>query len=468
MLNLFNHYTKNDESAKQVIALETPKFIKKQPSTQSRGDSSYYSIQFTDLYRAYDQSGLFYRTISKIRELALRQGFFIKQADDQVIKYLNLRFIELENSSDKSFYTTVRDLLNDYILYGNCFMYLNRDATNSSGKQHSLIRKKQLQPISAFFSVPPRFVSVSEDQKKFTISSDFYDQYLYGNVYSDEDIVTITASNNKTAKTIQRENLLHFKFEENGELFSRSFASRQLGTLIILSTLEDVIETMISEKQFFITVYTVGTETNPADDTQLEEIKNNLEYNPDEGILIIPGNHKIDIKNNSTLQDLKNYLEYFQQKFYKEINISPIGLGEGGQANRATADTQNQTTFDLVRDVTQSFQKQFNFYFLRQLMMESKFQQKIFDPDFQMPEIVFPEPDIDLKIKLENQQIYKFEHAAYTEDEMRKDIDKKIISDKERSKLRPNLYKENIENSSSKETNNKVKPQNQHNLQEEK
>jgi len=29
MLNLFNHYTKNDESAKQVIALETPKFIKK-------------------------------------------------------------------------------------------------------------------------------------------------------------------------------------------------------------------------------------------------------------------------------------------------------------------------------------------------------------------------------------------------------------------------------------------------------
>jgi hypothetical protein len=51
---------------------------------------------------------------------------------------------------------------------------------------------------------------------------------------------------------------------------------------------------------------------------------------------------------------------------------------------------------------------------------------------------------------------------------MRKDIDKKIISDKERSKLRPNLYKENIENSSSKETNNKVKPQNQHNLQEEK
>ena len=468
MLNLFNNYIKNDESAKQVIALETPKFIKKTPTNQSKGDYSYYSVPFTDLYRAYDQSGLFYRTVSKIRELALRQGFFIKQADDQVLKYLKLRFIELENSSDKQFYSIIRDLFNDYILYGNSFLYLNRDQSNSSGKSHSLIRKKQLEPISAVFTVPQHFVSVSQDQKKFTISSDFYNQYLYGSVYSDEEIVSVTASSNGTAKTIQRENLLHFKFEENGELFSKSFSSRQLGTLIILSTLEDVIETMISEKQFFITVYTVGTETNPADNDQLEEIKNNLEYNPDEGILIIPGNHKIDIKNNSTLQDLKNYLEYFQQKFYKEINISPIGLGEGGQANRATADTQNQTTFDLVRDITSSFQQQFNFYFLRQLIMESKFQQKIFDPDFQMPEIIFPEPDIDLKIKLENQQIYKFEHAAYTEDEMRIDIDKKVVSDKERAKLRPNLYKENVESSSSKETNNKVNPQNQHNKQEDK
>ncbi|OQB42073.1 MAG: hypothetical protein BWY04_00432 [candidate division CPR1 bacterium ADurb.Bin160] len=32
MLNLFNNYIKNDESAKQVIALETPKFIKKTPT----------------------------------------------------------------------------------------------------------------------------------------------------------------------------------------------------------------------------------------------------------------------------------------------------------------------------------------------------------------------------------------------------------------------------------------------------
>jgi len=51
---------------------------------------------------------------------------------------------------------------------------------------------------------------------------------------------------------------------------------------------------------------------------------------------------------------------------------------------------------------------------------------------------------------------------------MRIDIDKKVVSDKERAKLRPNLYKENVENSSSKETNNKVNPQNQHNKQEDK
>jgi hypothetical protein len=46
-----------------------------------------------------------------------------------------------------------------------------------------------------------------------------------------------------------------------------------------------------------------------------------------------------------------------------------------------------------------------------------------------LPEIIFPEPNIDLNIKKENHEVFKFEHNIQTEDETRKHLGLKPIKD---------------------------------------
>jgi len=87
---------------------------------------------------------------------------------------------------------------------------------------------------------------------------------------------------------------------------------------------------MIENRQFFVTVYTVGTKDKPGDIEDIETVKTELENASEDGILVIPGNHDINIKNMSSLKDIKEYIDYFKTKLLNELGISSVGLGEGG------------------------------------------------------------------------------------------------------------------------------------------
>ncbi|MDK2839521.1 MAG: hypothetical protein PWQ83_1071 [Thermosipho sp. (in: thermotogales)] len=87
---------------------------------------------------------------------------------------------------------------------------------------------------------------------------------------------------------------------------------------------------MIENRQFFVTVYTVGTKDKPGNREDIETVKSDLENASEDGMLIIPGNHDINIKNMSSLKDIKEYIDYFKTKLLNELGISSVGLGEGG------------------------------------------------------------------------------------------------------------------------------------------
>lgn len=459
-MGIFDIFRKNKQKD-QVNIVQKPFFLKKKLGSSSIITSSYdkafnytYNLQMIELYKAYRGNDLFRSAITKTQNLQLRQNFSIVSADNGIQKYLNKRLFEISIASNKSIKSIVYQLSKDFVLYGNAFLYLHRDKSNSSGKKYKYFGKT-LEPISAIFVVPPRFVSISEDEKTYSISPAFFETYQFINVYDDEDEVVV----GRGEKVVKKENIIHLKYEDDGKVFSDSYYLQALTPLIILTTLEDVVEQMIRERQFFVTVYTVGTKDNPPDEMTFERIKSSLEWNPEEGVLIIPGHHSIEIKNMSTLKDIQTYIEYFKTKFLNAVQIASVGLGESGSQNRATAETSNSITYDLVNDFQQTFAEQFSFSFLTQLILDRGMSLDKIDIE-KMPQIYFGEPDTNLKIKKENHEVFKFVNNVITEKEVRKNINLQTLNENYRKFMYQNLYNKAKDD---KEQSNKSLPQNQHN-----
>lgn len=441
----------------KITVAKTPKFLSNN-SNSSFGNSYKYNSYFAELYAAYNNNGTFFRAVSKIKELIFRHGFHIYSSDETILDYINARIRQIETTSNKPFSAIIRNLTTDYVLYGNCFLYKYRDEKNTFGKSYVDFDGKNTKPISAVFHVPARFVSYNEDTNKYIVDKEFYNMFSNMSVY-DNSVQDVNSDN----RAINAKDMMHLKSEEIGEFFPGGFQSRALSTLVILASLEDIAENMIENRQFFVTVYTVGTKDKPGDIEDIETVKTELENASEDGILVIPGNHDINIKNMSSLKDIKEYIDYFKTKLLNELGISSVGLGEGGQANRATAEEANSITYDLVKNIQDSFSEQFNFYFLRELLKEKKDFKKeeiFYLEDNELPKLVFPEPDTELMIKLNTHEVFKFEHSIQTEDESRQNMNMEPIKD--RSKLFQNMYGKGA---NSQETNNLNQPQNQHSNQ---
>lgn len=382
----------------------------------------------------------------------------IHSSDEEINKYIIERIRQIETASNKPFEMLVRDLVSDYVLYGNAMWYLYRDIENSYGNPYIDFDGKQTKPISAVFNVPIRFVSYDVNNNRYVIDEDIYEQFADISVYRTSEEELVYSQN----KAIDNKNIIHIKSEDNGEIFPGGFQSRALNTLVILASLEDIAEDMLENRQFYVTIYKVGSKEKPGTQEDIAIVKQSLENEPEGGILVIPGNHDIDIKNMSSLGDIKQYMDYFKTKLLNELGISSIGMGEGGQANRATAEEANSITYDLVKSIQDTFAQQFNFYFLRQLLKEKKGfdKKKIFKlSDEELPKIIFPEPDSSLMVKLNTHEIYKFEHSIQTEDETRRNLKMPQLTEEKRKKLFQNIYGTT---GSLLETNNIVQPQNQH------
>jgi len=148
-----------------------------------------------------------------------RHDFYIHSSDEEINKYIIERIRQIETASNKPFEMLVRDLVNDYVLYGNAMWYLYRDIENSYGNPYIDFDGKQTKPISAVFNVPIRFVSYDVNNNRYVIDEDIYEQFADISVYRTSEEELVYSQN----KAIDNKNIIHIKSEDNGEIFPGGF-----------------------------------------------------------------------------------------------------------------------------------------------------------------------------------------------------------------------------------------------------
>lgn len=466
--NLFKQKEEQKPSTiDEMRKLTPPKFQKTQGTEfQNMFSSGYkqlkYSTLFQEMYYAYNSNGLFKRQISKIHELFTRQNFTIKSQDAPFNKYLKQRLREVEIGSDQTMNKLIMDQSFELILYGNQVIYKKRKSGMSANAKSYYTkdsRNKKLDPVVAQYVVPMRFVSISQDRKSYYIDEKFFEDSRMASQFGDEEHVNVS-KNDQTTKKISQDDILHIKYQEDGNYFSKPFSSNQIASLINLYNIEQKMLDVIEDNRFSIVVYTVGTKEQPSREEDIEDVKRYLEYNESDSTIVMPQNHDVKVLNLSGMKEIKEYMDYYRNKFLNEVGISGIGLGEGGSANRATAEEANLVTYDLVSSMQKIFAEQFKVGFLYEFIYDSKNYKLETMKDETIPEIIFPEPNIDLNIKKENHEVFKFEHNIQTESETRKHIGLEQLKDSQRENM---FYKLHEEQKGTEDTNNRNAPTNQHN-----
>ena len=106
---------------------------------------------------------------------------------------------------------------------------------------------------------------------------------------------------------------------------------------------------------------------------------------------------------------------------------------QGNTANRSTGDNMTSEMADRIRAIHKIIEMFFNSFIIKELLMEGGYD-PVLNPD-QSVELKFNDNDVDVEIKKQVHAIYKYEHNAITEDEMRSELGMDPIEDSVREHM---------------------------------
>lgn len=386
-----------------------------------------YAPMLKEAERATNADALIRQAVSRYAEVAIRQGFTISTTNTKIEDYIRRRLFEISIASNTTFERLVFSVFTDLIRYANAFVAFKRNDKTTSGKSYDYYGKP-LKPISGFFSIDPVHMKIILNSQGVPILYE-YDplieeaSLLIYEKDDDERIVNRYFSatrKNKSTCIMPAYDVIHFKYSGDNTVFGRPFYIESLEDLIMLRKMEEQIDSMLSTGQMNATVYYVGNKDNPPKADDMDRVQSGLEWNPSEGVVVIPGHHDVKYLQAQNITQLIDLMNYFKNRFYSGIGLSPVTMGEPGAANRATASVNSNSMFEKVR----AFQLTVSSY------MQLLFEHLILDfglpieklrPE-EFPVLSFPEPDVDLHIKKENHEVFKYVNNVITEEEVRSNI----------------------------------------------
>jgi hypothetical protein len=322
----------------------------------------------------------------------------------------------------------LRSVTQNLVAYSNAFLVKVRDFKRSSGMPIQRIAGPSLQPIAAYFPIDPTSIRVKRDFHGKVLK---YWQRVPGNPIMPQFIP---------------EDVVHVYYErKEGFAFGTPYIVPVLDDIRSLRRMEENVEMLVTQHIFPLFHYKVGTETAPAeiyDDgtTEVDIIKDQIEKMPTEGSIVTPERHEITtLGAQGKALDASNYLKYFEKRVLSGLGISEIALGRGDTANRSTAGSIDKSMTDRCKDFQDVIESFVNEYIFKELLYEGGF--LIDETEDSFVKLKFREIDIDSMLKTQNHSVFKYEHHAITETELREEISRDPIGDEQRK----NMYFEMVQ-----------------------
>lgn len=360
-------------------------------------------LDFEEIEKAYLTDSYIRAAVDKYVDFMFKAGWDITGKNPNSVEYIKLRLAAMEQATQTPSDQLFLDIAEELIKYHNAFIVKARASGSYAfppGVRVSPLDGKK--PVAGYYILPTATITIARD-KNGTIKR--YQQDIAGGEtieFKPEDIIHIYVD------------------KQPGRAFGFPFLWEVLDDVKLLRQMEELVDRMIYKNIFPLMVYQVGLEQEgfQASDEEVNEVRDMLGELTMDGGIVLPERHNIKVIGaEGQALDVQQYLNYFENRVFTGLGVSPTIMGRGDTSNRSTSDNMDV----MFKDRIKAYQKIASI-FINNFMITELLTEGGFDPVLRPEDRVdfrFREIDFDSKIKEENHVIQKFTQNAITHDELR-------------------------------------------------
>lgn len=368
----------------------------------------------------YNSEAFARRAIDKHIELMFKAGWDFIGDDEKAIEYIRKRLYLIAEMTKIPTSQLFVEIAEDLVKYSNAVVVKVRSNRPLWPANIKIAGINNRPPVCGYFPVNLRYVETERDAA--------------GNVYR----WRINFPDVPKPLELPPEDVVHFYYKrEKNRVFATPYLIAVIEDINALRQVEEGVLKLIYRFLYPFLHHIVGLEKDGygGTDEEVQQVKQMIEQMDLEAGLVTTERHKINPVSLDQVVDAYNYLRYFEQRVFTGLGVSETVMGRSGSASRATAESQYFDLRETVKAVQRIMETFVNEFILKELLMEGGYD-ALFKPQTDIS-FRFREIDLDMKIKHENHVIYQYITNCITEDEMRAELGRNLISD--RAKLFYNL-----------------------------
>ena len=368
-----------------------------------------------DIQNGYNTDSYIRQGVDKYVDQIFKEGYSFYGTDTNAVEYLKLRLSYIAEASNTPTNQLLMDIAEDIVKYGNCMVVKARSNDPNALPQGTTVTGLYgKDPVAGYFCANPVTMKCKRDE--------------FGTITEWQQ------DNDGGTQTFAPEDVVHFYYKrEKGNAYGTSFLIPVLDDVRALRQAEENVLKMMYRNIYPFYHVAVGTEEQTGTTREVEELKSAIDGMDVEGGLVTTERVKITPIASDKVIEAEPYLKYMESRVFSGMGIPEIMFGRGNTANRSTGDNMTSEMADRIRAMCRVIEMFFNSFIIKELLMEGGYD-PVLNPD-QSVEFRFNDNDVDVMIKKQVHAIYKYEHNAITEDEMRDELGMDPIADGDREKL---------------------------------
>jgi len=400
---------------KSIVPKHLPSPTKVYTSNIGRGRAptlrwEYPEWDLVETGRILDTESYVRRAFRVKKNLFLKEGYEFIGSNLLRVRYIKRRFQQMEFATGIPFPILFSETIASLIRTSNAFWVKVRKEEASGGRKRVTVDGKVLKPIAGYFLLPAETVRIKRDEFGKIVK---YQQDIQG----------------KTEKEFRPEDIIHFYSDKRpGYSVGTPSLVPVKDDIRALRRIEENVELLIYQHLFPLFHYQVGTQDAPAavfpdGSTEIDVVKAQVAAMPSDGCWVTPERHEVKpLQAGTSPIAVDKVMEMFKQRIFTGLGVSSVDMGEGGTANRSTAQTMSRNLIDDTKADQKEFGALFYSFVIQELLQESSFPQSTLLDEENRVFLKFKEIDFEARQAKENHVVDMFLKNAITHDELRQMI----------------------------------------------
>jgi len=380
---------------------------------------------------AFTNESIFRRAVEKYTEQIRKHDWEFVGKNPNTVNYIRKRFEQIATVTNKPTSDLFDELAYNIVLYNNIIVTKQRNRKASGGKPRVTFDGFNRVPVAGYSILDPSTVEVDKDDfgnvRKWRQTRK---QSANRNLLRQEDDVAIEWATHNVIHVKDRSassSLYFFAMPMAVPVIADMQALRELEELVLLESIKVAVPKLHAK---------VGSKEQPGTQEQVDDLASTIRNITGDGILITTERITLDdvAKATNANNILTSSISYFRARVLAGLGMSDIAMGQGDTANRSTAQVMSSEIQSTSAKYQRILKRAIEFYIIKELLYESGYTEFTLD-EKNMVYLSIPEVDLAEKIKREAHQLNLYLSNAITEDELRENLGKDILSEVERGGL---------------------------------